>query len=116
MFPGLGSLVNCGLGQDSGDLQGFLAVLFAASANWTMAGECDEYSTRSGSTSSTSCTFVSGEGLNYRKLERPWFYLHCFWDWRKAWGAGNLMSEQCLGSVTGEYYVQRHAKYKLFTE
>ena len=43
MFPGLGSLVNCGLGKDFGDLQDFLAVLFAASANQTMAGECDEH-------------------------------------------------------------------------
>ena len=42
MFPGLESLINCGLGQNSEDLQDFLAVLFAASANWTMAGECDE--------------------------------------------------------------------------
>ena len=42
MFPGLESLIHCGLGQNSGDLQDFLAVLFAASDNWTIAGECDE--------------------------------------------------------------------------
>ena len=46
---------------------------------------------------------MSGEGLNYRELERLLV-------------AESLMSEQCLGSVTGDYYVQLHAKYKLFTE
>ena len=36
MFPGQELLINCGLDQTSEDVQDFLAVVFAASDNWTM--------------------------------------------------------------------------------
>ena len=74
MFPGLESLIHCGLGQNSEDLQDFLAVLFAASDN---SGQCcvlkfevelrDLVDWDSLSCRSDSSKFVSEEGFDEGK-------------------------------------------------